>query len=1155
MSEDIEVKLLQLKQAIKNASGNITDEIKDLIEQITSKRGSSEVKKLQSLVGRQIDNESILSSIGNIQQPDIVTRTIKQTLTSVINPTKMSFAREIPKFIDALSYDKEITKTIPRTVPKNTLIEISQSAKSVQFSKMYPNAPNTEKVINPDFKQLLSTGYKPEDASKYQEIATKIGENNPFLSIALTTGPSGSAELGTPESDYLKNGIGGDEPSLKKEKITTSMQIQAALLVDSFNNIAENISSSIDNNNFKIKISGKLNSNNRIVKLIPSDLGNMAPSWNINYAENNNKYFLNIRSNVKYSKRSGLMPNSSSIRFVGNMSEFSGKMLGISDADNEAVESRFSELNVQRDACDLQINDELFSSILIDKLGGKLEQNKRSMNAAEKKALVSYIKSKYKELLDGFIADIFTNIANNRLLQQYQPSTPPVSFGTGEDDQRHKLTLLGLVNFLPETPQELKDCGKNLHPLNLDEATELMFKKFNSVGLKSVPPDESEEEENPISEAVSFGAMLMLIRLYSFEYLLRNLIIFDELGYNANLYNSPIIKEYLSIMTKKELQDLKLYDSIELTIEKNYNFLKQEKIILPEDELESSITANVSFNNSTFDLPNQKFKNLLSAMLRKNVGFVRNLLGAKSEEIRTEADIMSSGEIYNVFNIKNTETSKVFFDISNKKQRFQKFRNRNTFQVLEKYIKSSSFSNKLFKDPEANIKCNNDLRNSGGMAITSFEEYSSFIYDFINEPKKYLKEEYLNEYAKDILKNSPTPASLQSKIDSFFTVPLAIGIRITFIKKEDQYLFNGIKAESVSSPLFGLNSIAANTPENLAIRNFAIFHQNRDTKFYITENRQNSVKVMKQYIKNERAYSFFEGTKNENGELVAIYYNSLPIVEQEIQISFQEIFNSTTPSSKEEILKRIENIFESKKQKLIKELSKKPDYQLTIKRSLSADKIINLLCFYSDRALATEEIENLFKSTKKSIKRMIKYSENIDDYAYRDEDEISGGDAEMYQKDLADVGNPNPLNIDLLWFLLTTPILIFKGLLQIMDPNIAIASQIVNVWEAGLLTPKLDEDGNIIEYPSSPPFPMPTIIPSLALLPPTVFPPPIGIGIPVTPLGMIFWALEPLLWRFPYYQNKLSKNASSELKNNPNNRGLSLGAGSNFSCDKNQDEV
>ena len=54
---------------------------------------------------------------------------------------------------------------------------------------------------------------------------------------------------------------------------------------------------------------------------------------------------------------------------------------------------------------------------------------------------------------------------------------------------------------------------------------------------------------------------------------------------------------------------------------------------------------------------------------------------------------------------------------------------------------------------------------------------------------------------------------------------------------------------------------------------------------------------------------------------------------------------------------------------------------------------------------------------------------------------------------------------------------------------------------------------------------------------------------------MLYWALEPLLWKLPFFQNQAAKSSDAKkLKDDPKYRGFNVGS-ENFSCDKEQDDI
>ena len=94
-------------------------------------------------------------------------------------------------------------------------------------------------MVNPEFKQLLSTGYKPlPDSKEYQDHIGNISG----LSI----------RYGTPESDYIKNKDGNDIPNLenKIEKVPATRNKTAGLFIETFDNILDN-TNFINNDAFK----------------------------------------------------------------------------------------------------------------------------------------------------------------------------------------------------------------------------------------------------------------------------------------------------------------------------------------------------------------------------------------------------------------------------------------------------------------------------------------------------------------------------------------------------------------------------------------------------------------------------------------------------------------------------------------------------------------------------------------------------------------------------------------------------------------------------------------------------------------------------------------------------------------------------------------
>jgi DNA polymerase III delta prime subunit len=95
---DTDDRLKYLKELVKASNGQITEQIKEEIIDITrGKEGkkSTDLKKaLNSLVG----TSNILSGLSKIAIPDIVKDTIENTMDSALDSIKMSFATGFSSF-------------------------------------------------------------------------------------------------------------------------------------------------------------------------------------------------------------------------------------------------------------------------------------------------------------------------------------------------------------------------------------------------------------------------------------------------------------------------------------------------------------------------------------------------------------------------------------------------------------------------------------------------------------------------------------------------------------------------------------------------------------------------------------------------------------------------------------------------------------------------------------------------------------------------------------------------------------------------------------------------------------------------------------------------------------------------------------------------
>lgn len=1247
MNNQINLKLALLKQMVKDANGQINSDIIKLVEEITTSKETSSVNKAQEaleLINRGFNSQQIVDTFSNTPQPPIALSIASNVFSSLLAPIKMSFAREIPKYINSISFDKTIRRKIFRLLPSSTLRTISNGRiQSFNFNSLSSGERDEveEWIINPEYKQLLVNGYKPRDDREYRELVRLLNsgqisgdaefKDNPFLGFYLQQQQFRKyLRVGTPESDYTKNVLNEYivDP-IPHENVSVKITEQAGIMKEVFRNVRTELQQYPYG--MKIDLNGTINTNFNL-DTIPQIPETNQPNWNISYIENKNNrtYLLKINKNFQHSSAYGLVPFSSSLSLTGELEPASNEANSSDDSGlNSAAQEREQELSITQEQCDPNNNDELAAAIFLDNVGDIFSPNVdadyiaeqgQSLNNDEKQVFNNYLKESFNNIMTSFVKNSFEGLINNRLLRNFDP-TAGLNLNAFDEDPstRNTLIVLSLLNFLPETPQYLVDCDKKIHPLNIDEILSLMQKKFNEIGSSNRQVIDSTEAvpSDPVGQSVSMASTLLLFRIMTLEYLLKNIVVFDELEYDKALTQSHITKEYLSIEIKKQLEDLRIYRRVERAISNNYDFFKSNKIIKNEDETVSSIRINSLVNGNSFSPPSPKFKNLVSAMLRKNVGFLKNLIGFNNSQQNNSGKavdkLLKSSKIYDVFSANNdlvplTE-EQILVDTRIKNCDIRRFSDKykeNTnneeqqFFIFERFVKFKGFKTNIFRNQQEDYWKVERLLKIAGITndgILSFQEFSSFINDFILERKLLSTDDFdfyesLTQEATFIYdrinflcnnKNFNISSLTEEEISTinsnlqYFFEPFEIGIRKSLVWKSFDIIDTNDQSgrERISQQVFNrklffklTNRLENNVSNkfilpNRKFKDRAYCFVDYDPEVFTEDGNKTQARIYNSIVIDEflQKYNFSEIKLFEN---IKKFKNSLKLVNSNVEVNFNTWVSRryidpsdiiTFDDSVISIYKNLENFLKKEKNTLLQGLLSKPDIQLLTKKSMSSDKIINLMSFYTDCGMSNKQIQTLFRGTKDNIRKLLLSSETLDGYA-----DPPVSQDENYTRDMNNVGNPNPdFNLDLLWFLITTPILILKGLAQTIDPNIAIASKIVDAAAAGLLFPKLNDRNQPVGYPGDPVI-LPTFLVSMLLLPVNIllpFTPPIAIGPPVTPLGMVYWGLEPLLWQFPYFTKLASESSAAQsLSSNPEygNLLISVVVEPYFVCNRDQDE-
>lgn len=1134
-----EERLQKIKKMLSEKNGNIDDELKQEVQSFTKEKKDAQVKNITNTNSISYNSEEAIANLANIEPPDIVKESIKKTLSSMLDPLRTTFITEMSRYSDAISIEEKTTKKIRRGVR-------AKKIKKIENGKFVPSVTGEDGekfVVNPEFKQLLSTGYKPTDDREYQAALKEFnllpsnpdnpGDKNPFFNLLVGIN---KPQIGTPESEYIKNYVDGDAPAFREETVPITINNTAGIFKKSFSDLTDNVKFNSNKLFKEITLNGYSVEASETNKFKAANTQNIsAPNWKISYKEADTKYHLNIDNNIEYFTGNKTSENTSSYYFVGH--------LGSSSLSQQAIELLNS---INPSECNVLDNKELYVELMTR------DADRTIFSNTDKQALKIHFSQKYDDILYSFINTFFSSYKNDRLLKPFKMQKIP-GLESGDLGASSNLIILNLLNFIPQVSEELIACGKQPHPLNLDLILDLMSKKFSSIGVQIIPkkdfcnPSSNEEPPNPIAEAAGVGVAIAYVRLCIFETILKSLFVLDEHQYSFDVFDTGLLTDYVYVKTLQELEQNNFLEDVQNIIEENYQFLKDNLTITEQDEKDDSSVEKIVLNKVNFTNNSPEMKKVIKHLIRRNLGFLRNLIGVSQTQNTNNLllEKMSNKKIYDVINDQILDFTTSAEENRNSSEKYsRRFADiqETEFMCLEKYVeidtvfpfKYSSFSSVV----EGNRVTKKYEYISGKV---NFNVYQQFLNDFIADSSIILPN------TVPLISGSVALTKME-----YFLNKIKFGLRLvqnwnigplnllTVRNSEEQSIqrdssWNSVRKDLLSEDVRIKNARTQQIREKLI--NFVMY---RTTDF-----------VSQVDVKTKKMYGFYDINTTEDA---INFYNSYPIVEKTVDISFKNLLKNNNTE-----VRNLNGYFDSsKKQELLNIIVQDAKYQLLTKKCLFIDKMPSLALFYSQSALSNSQMENLFNGSKKRLFNLYESAVNIKNYKYKNDIDKIGGPAKKFQNDSADIGNPNGgVNTDVLQFLVTTPILILKGITQLMDPNISIASQIVNAAAAGLLFPKVDEQGNV-SYPGDKVV-LPTVLASLALLPVNVFGvPPVGFGIgpPVTPLpGMLYWALEPLLWKLPFFQNQAANSdAAKNLKNDSSNNGLKIGSTDNFSCDKDQDE-
>lgn len=323
----------------------------------------------------------------------------------------------------------------------------------------------------------------------------------------------------------------------------------------------------------------------------------------------------------------------------------------------------------------------------------------------------------------------------------------------------------------------------------------------------------------------------------------------------------------------------------------------------------------------------------------------------------------------------------------------------------------------------------------------------------------------------------------------------------------------------------------------------------------------NSIDLDPALVNKERTYYSIKTKSKKKGETTVVFdilareVNSIPILEKEmgeldLDAEITELAAGISLEESLSILGETEQVYRNRYENSLKRMIRDDvDFDLMMNHVFMSKKVVTMFLLHSSMILNGEENKFLFEGTKSELKRVFDTMKNIGNYNFDNvfsKDFYSGNSGE-FQKAFNDIGNPaGPQAASAFYYASITPLLILKGLVEISDPNIFVTSKIAAAAANGLLVPKRNEETGDLEYPGESLF-LPYSVIANALLPVNIYTLIGGSGPPLTPIGLQFLTLEPLLWGLPFFQNMFkTSDVSVEIRDKFN---LNLNSSEQIGCE------
>lgn len=815
---------------------------------------------------------------------------------------------------------------------------------------------------------------------------------NPAFQALLNTGFR-PADSGTAEDPIGPYTIGGDIES-------TGVKRNVAGLFKAGMNIPASSIVVDDNNGLSISLKGSLPVQNIANQYLAFEQTAQAdPVWNFRYSEKDDVYTLKINSRGSIpSKTRGRIPFFENYKFSRNFEE------DLDPQIKEIVE------NLNQDPTQPPTRKSTFGYLMSEKAKIGIP----TVSSGDIPRVRSVYENKLGKFMTSLMAGSMKSFANNRLLKK----VPPAEFSLPGADPEEKSTLtsqeelivLSLINFSPTPTPQQRRCKIEPHLLDLEAIKRLTKEQFeNECEDLTEPSDGFTPSRKPINSAGFVGIVLSFIRLYAVEYVFRSIFVLDEYNYSKGIAEDPLMVDYVSSRMKEDLLRLGIWNRFEKELDIAFDKLvEQGSIELPE------FSESTSSDDGSNMVSDSQGTEEIVPNTTPSFGTISNGLPKKLKILTKQTMVSVFDKISTLVGKKEQGGSNDSYELS-----FLK-----SIPFIDAGYIQREFAGELWRNNSLQTK--RSILERFGIVIEKYVRYQKPYDSFATDTQFREVVESIDEWKRwrNDIENDPRHADQgggewpnDGEIEQ--RGGYSFGIRISFLTED-------IEQEE------GLGGIFK--------RDFS-----EQQKAYL------------QYFGAPPTYTTGPVPVLLPGEDP---YTHLPIACEETPFQLTTLTDLSTIEAPTASARTFESgldaLVEQETQKLFEKLAENLDFRVFLNYCLPFSRLRTLMSIYSTYVLNGEEMKFLLEGTKQELVELFSILESVGDYSVRPDLNAAANLAE-FQESINNIGNPSgPSGPDALYFASISPILILKGLTELIDPNIFVTSKIVAAAAAGYLTPKLE---------------------------------------------------------------------------------------------------